>query len=995
MTSGSTDSQRGSIWRRWDPHVHLPGTLLNDQYGAVSLEEALETLATREPAIEVVGVTDYWTTASFRRAKEAWQQGTGSRISALFPNVELRLDVPTTKGAGVNLHLLCPPDEVDALDRFLGALEFSWRDSIYRADHAGLIALGRDLSGNSTLEEEAALRVGAGQFKVNFDSLRKQFRSDAWAAKNCLVAVSGGQSDGTSGLRTGDGAFAARRQAIERFANIIFSSTPQQSAFWRGEGADSLERLTALYGGPKLCLHGSDAHGLEALGAPDLGRRTWLKGNASFDTLLMACLAPASRSHIGPRSPMADLEHGRIAGISIRCPNRFLPDQLPINSGLVAVIGGRGSGKTALVDLLAAGAGSHQPFENRASFIHRAGSLLNRCVVDLHWTHGEATSHSFAHGSTAGYEHSRGVRYLSQQFVEQLCAADGVSDALLDEIERVVFNAWPVEQRKGAASFRELLAIRLESAHARQQAEVDSITELGEAVTEQRLVKDGLARQQAELAKSQDAVEKLQTQIKGLTGRANLGSAERLADVSEALELRQQHAQALDRRITTIKALRAEVELAQRSRFPRYTSGLRDKYLLAGLDDAQWSQFTADFVGDVDTTLTRALDEAEAGHGAIVGVEAHRDEDERTLDGLDVSQLRSRSIAELAAERQRLEHLVGLDAQRTKRLAQLNEQLATLRSRIAKLNEAISYAAGADARIAELNTQRLSSYAAYFDALLEEEQELNSLYEPLGSMIAGFGSSVAKLRFSVRRAVDVEHWAAAGEELLDLRTAGVFRGIGELARIAAAELLPAWLTGNGREVAEALRAFSVKYSSDLRRQSRVAPSDLDAYRAWERAVSRWLYTAEHVRLSYSLEYDGLSIERLSPGSRGIVLLLLYLAVDQEETDPLIIDQPEENLDPESVYSELVDLFRSASRRRQIIMVTHNSNLVVNTDVDQVIVAHCGAVEEGKLPEISYTMGGLENPHIRKAVCEVLEGGAQAFLERARRLGLHLPELPSR
>ena len=136
------------------------------------------------------------------------------------------------------------------------------------------------------------------------------------------------------------------------------------------------------------------------------------------------------------------------------------------------------------------------------------------------------------------------------------------------------------------------------------------------------------------------------------------------------------------------------------------------------------------------------------------------------------------------------------------------------------------------------------------------------------------------------------------------------------------------------------------------------------------------------------------MERLSPGTRGIVLLLLYLAVDQAETDPLIIDQPEENLDPKSVYSELVALFQSASARRQIIMVTHNANLVVNTDVDQVIVATCGPLEQGKLPYLEYETGGLENPSIRRAVCEVLEGGADAFRQRARRLPIDAPATQS-
>lgn len=147
-------------------------------------------------------------------------------------------------------------------------------------------------------------------------------------------------------------------------------------------------------------------------------------------------------------------------------------------------------------------------------------------------------------------------------------------------------------------------------------------------------------------------------------------------------------------------------------------------------------------------------------------------------------------------------------------------------------------------------------------------------------------------------------------------------------------------------------------------------------------------------MTYNLEYEGLNVERLSPGSRGIVLLLLYLAVDQEETDPLIIDQPEENLDPKSVYSELVKLFQAASERRQIIMVTHNANLVVNTDVDQVIVASCDSIEEGKLPRLSYVAGGLEDPGIRQAVCDVLEGGAEAFRERARRLHIDAPSTHS-
>jgi predicted ATPase len=68
------------------------------------------------------------------------------------------------------------------------------------------------------------------------------------------------------------------------------------------------------------------------------------------------------------------------------------------------------------------------------------------------------------------------------------------------------------------------------------------------------------------------------------------------------------------------------------------------------------------------------------------------------------------------------------------------------------------------------------------------------------------------------------------------------------------------------------------------------------------------------------------IERLSPGTRGIVLWLLYLAIDREDDRPLIIDQPEENLDPKSVFDELVERFRKARLQRQIIIVTRNPPL---------------------------------------------------------------------
>ncbi len=109
----------------------------------------------------------------------------------------------------------------------------------------------------------------------------------------------------------------------------------------------------------------------------------------------------------------------------------------------------------------------------------------------------------------------------------------------------------------------------------------------------------------------------------------------------------------------------------------------------------------------------------------------------------------------------------------------------------------------------------------------------------------------------------------------------------------------------------------------------------------------------------------------------------------DDDGPRTVDSaitPEENLDSESIYSLLSHYFRSAKSLRQVIVITHNPNRVVNTDSDQVIVASADRIT-GAFPTFSYVSGGLEDPVIREKVCRILEGGATAFLKREERYAL--------
>ena len=249
--------------------------------------------------------------------------------------------------------------------------------------------------------------------------------------------------------------------------------------------------------------------------------------------------------------------------------------------------------------------------------------------------------------------------------------------------------------------------------------------------------------------------------------------------------------------------------------------------------------------------------------------------------------------------------------------------------------------------------------------------------------------TLKKLSFSVTREANIDRWAEAGEELLDLRHKGPFRGRGTLHQLANSALKAAWETGDPQAISAAMAKFRIDNQEALLDRSPVPKGDQADYRAWSKRFAKWLYGTDHIAIRYSIDYDRVDIRKLSPGNRGIVLLLLYLALDDADDRPLIIDQPEENLDPQSVFDELVSLFLEAKKKRQVIMVTHNANLVVNTDADQIIVAQVGPHRLGELPPITYLSGGLESGHIRRAVCDILEGGERAFQERARRLRVRL------
>ena len=134
-------------------------------------------------------------------------------------------------------------------------------------------------------------------------------------------------------------------------------------------------------------------------------------------------------------------------------------------------------------------------------------------------------------------------------------------------------------------------------------------------------------------------------------------------------------------------------------------------------------------------------------------------------------------------------------------------------------------------------------------------------------------------------------------------------------------------------------------------------------------------TENYFSVSSTVRYRQIPLDRLSLGQKATVLFKIYLAHGDY---PVVIDSHDDYLDNQFIMNELVPAIREAKKRRQVILVSNNANVVVNTDAEQIIVARHDA------GTISYTSGSLENPIIREKALQVLEGGADAFEQRRKK-----------
>ena len=360
---------RGAEWNRWDLHVHTKDTNKNDQFTSETFDDFCIDFFKKavEKNIKVIGITDYFSIENYLKVKDFLtrlnEMDELSEIKEevekiyLMPNIELRMLPSTGSGKLINIHCLFNPDYVDNLeDDFFSTLEFN----TFKMTKNGITRLGKYM--NHDLEnDDIAYSHGINNFVITPDQLESIFNKNSELRRNTITVVSNSSIDGASGLQKhyelfendNESSLAGIRKKIYYLSNMIFSGRKGDIDYFLGKKSDSGEQVIQKCGSIKPCIHGSDAHTEEKLFSPDLDRYCWIKGTTNFEGLKQLIYEP-SRVKIQEEKPEKKIGYEVIKSIKIfNTDNIFTEKEICFNSNLNAIIGGKSSGKSLLLYLVA------------------------------------------------------------------------------------------------------------------------------------------------------------------------------------------------------------------------------------------------------------------------------------------------------------------------------------------------------------------------------------------------------------------------------------------------------------------------------------------------------------------------------------------------------------------------------------------------------------------------------------------------------------------
>lgn len=885
---------RGSEWRKWDLHIHTPKSIVNNYGGDTDevWEKYISTLEHLPSEVKVLGITDYYFIDGYEKVMEyKLHKGRLSNIEKIFPILEFRID---TFGSGnenklqkINLHILFDVNESDLRneiqkikDEFITIIPISSLEK-----HKTKM-----LSKDNLTAEGGSLRYGFDNFIPNTQKVFEIIDSDTWRDKTFMF------------LGYKEWSNLEKNQQLKPLKEDLYSKV---GAFFTSQIntlSKSQEWLNEF--GYKKLLHSLDIHDFDVLDSTKEDGylcHTWIKADPTFEGLKQILYEP-ERVRIQENNPYYEFDKPIFTEICINKDTPLFSDSdicferttIPLNSGLVSIIGGRGTGKSRLIDYIANGLGKDTKIEY----------LLDSNVV---------------------VKRKAGLNEAENSF-------------FMDEDNHIDFMYIPQSEIKTIVEKRDVFSRKIRETIGVQeeyQTNSDILEATAKLLTEYESICEALNTNGSTSPEKKETLDKEIKKYKDYI--ANITSEENKAKLEHYKKLVEEEQQ-LNKEKQRIFDVISELEKLQRelnSKFIEIENSLKEK-----VSDIAIPQI------DASATIEYLKNAVLVRIGELLSSNQKQIEDikEQFKDYTgDIASLLDnvKSYQEQASQKAKEKELIEKSEARILTIRQ--ENLKEIGEKIK--NDINLYTERIEQKWQEFKTGK-DGYSTELKQLLDSilsEDEIDVHVE--------VHIDTEKMYYFLQSPLDKRSWKMdALKNFIKIQDINDFYDV--ITQVSHG-------TPEEQTVVDKLSQCGI--------DALLLPI---LYKNYPQYITHDVFVTSH----------GRPITKLSHGQQGTIYLRLQLAANLFY-NTIIYDQPEDDLDNDFITHSLVQLFRKIKQYRQVIIVSHNANLVVNGDSEQVIIANNN---EGKL---SYTSGSLENKSINTAICNILEGGETAFEKREQRYGL--------
>ena len=747
-------------------------------------------------------------------------------------------------------------------------------------------------------------------------------------------------------------------------------------------------------------------------GRRSLGEKfTWIKADPTFLGLMQAIKNPSERFFLGEKPPIfsrIEQEPSKfIDKVTIKYADGYKGSkgkwfknvEIEFNPGLVAIIGNKGNGKSAITDTIGLCGNSRNykyfSFLQEKRFCNPKSKLADNFVASMKWKNGKEVEKNLSEkpNSSAPEE----VNYLPQNYFELLTADIDGHMEFESKIKNIIFQYLPEDRKYGMDSLDELIEFLSENTEGKIYPLVKHLENLNREIVDLEIKRDPNY-----LKSLKNEKEKKEREIKDLQ-ELKSKKEERLKNLSDSLKNK-------NSKLKEIKELEDK-----ENNYLKEEKGLKGKLLQNQrlinelLELKNWiKNIKQNFEYEIEEKKYLA-EKFSLNLNEILKIEINLSSIDKKLKGLNnektkinekIERLKS-NINKIKIEKDSLsKSLIEEEKIYQKTLDEIREIEIKISNLIGNENEyktlkwiekEIRFIENElNKKINDLKIKRLEITLEIYDLLKKLIDIYDDLKKHVDDKLKGY---IDKLRFlnynlEIDAKLELQNKEKFIEEIInyiDKRSLGYFRPVNSEEYKDTYDKLNELISEVDFNKKEDIKKFLINFINKLEDGNlpikQVKGKNLNEKKENLLNLYNLIFAVnKYIKPFYMLKLGDKPLEVLSPGEKGAILLIFYLMLDKDNT-PLVIDQPEENLDNESIFKILVDFIKEVKNRRQLILVTHNPNLAVVSDADQILHLKIDRQNEN---EVKIKSGSLENPEINKIVTDILEGTLKAFKIRDER-----------